>query len=198
MTQLKAYALTSDRETFVKGATAFRTAGDLAKEHRDRFIQAANARARRSDAEMPSGEGDDVASTVEVGRDESPSSGEFADCEDRVTRCARGSAFQVQHGAIDSDDYTTSRDVGESAQTKNQAAALEAATEPSTSSVTSFSTHGYQTVLSVTSHRTVPPGAPTSTRSITRPRVEHILARATQQRSHPHKPPHPQHQAKSS
>ncbi|KID82404.1 hypothetical protein MAJ_11358, partial [Metarhizium majus ARSEF 297] len=45
MTQIKGYAMTSDRETFVQGATAFRNARDLAKRHRDRFIQAANARA---------------------------------------------------------------------------------------------------------------------------------------------------------
>ncbi|CAN8099326.1 unnamed protein product [Discula destructiva] len=44
MTQLKAYAVTSDRETFVQGATAFRNARDLAKQHRDTFIQAANSR----------------------------------------------------------------------------------------------------------------------------------------------------------
>lgn len=43
-TQLKAYALTGDRETFVQGATSFRNARDLAKQHRDTFIQAANSR----------------------------------------------------------------------------------------------------------------------------------------------------------
>lgn len=46
-TQLKAYALTSDRETFVQGATSFRNARDLAKQHRDTFIQAANSRHHR-------------------------------------------------------------------------------------------------------------------------------------------------------
>ncbi|KAL1863063.1 hypothetical protein VTK73DRAFT_6488 [Phialemonium thermophilum] len=45
MTQVKGYAMTSDRETFVQGATAFRNVRDLAKQHRDRFIQAANAAA---------------------------------------------------------------------------------------------------------------------------------------------------------
>ncbi|PNY27399.1 Uncharacterized protein TCAP_02660 [Tolypocladium capitatum] len=44
MTQLKAYALTSDRETFVSGATAFRNTREMAKRHRDTFIQAANMR----------------------------------------------------------------------------------------------------------------------------------------------------------
>lgn len=44
MTQMKAYALTSDRESFVQGATAFRNARDLAQRHRDTFIQNANSR----------------------------------------------------------------------------------------------------------------------------------------------------------
>ncbi|KAK0701547.1 hypothetical protein B0T21DRAFT_417097 [Apiosordaria backusii] len=48
MTQIKAFALTSDRETFVQGATAFRNARDSAQRHRDSFIQAANAKARRT------------------------------------------------------------------------------------------------------------------------------------------------------
>lgn len=47
MTQLKAYALASDHETCVRGLTAFRNARDLAEQHRDSFIQAANARASR-------------------------------------------------------------------------------------------------------------------------------------------------------
>lgn len=45
MTQVSAFALTSNRDAFVQGATAFRNARDLAQRHRDRFIQAANARA---------------------------------------------------------------------------------------------------------------------------------------------------------
>ena len=44
MTQLKSYALTCDRETFVQGATALRNLMDLAKRHRDLFFQAANAK----------------------------------------------------------------------------------------------------------------------------------------------------------
>lgn len=48
MTQVKGYAMTSDRDTFVQGATAFRYARDIAKQHRDNFIQAANARASQA------------------------------------------------------------------------------------------------------------------------------------------------------
>ena len=42
--QLKAYALTSDRDAFVQGATAYRNLRDLAKQHRDTFIRDANSR----------------------------------------------------------------------------------------------------------------------------------------------------------
>jgi hypothetical protein len=42
--QLRAYALTSDRETFVQGATAYRNLRDLAGQHRDTFIRDANSR----------------------------------------------------------------------------------------------------------------------------------------------------------
>lgn len=45
MTQLRSFAMTDSRKAFVAGATAFRNARDLAKQHRDSFIQAANARA---------------------------------------------------------------------------------------------------------------------------------------------------------
>ncbi|EPE05966.1 hypothetical protein F503_02795 [Ophiostoma piceae UAMH 11346] len=42
MTQLRTFAMTDTRETFIRGATAFRNARDLSKQHRDSFIQAAN------------------------------------------------------------------------------------------------------------------------------------------------------------
>ena len=44
MTQLKSYALTNDRETFVEGVTAFRNMRKLAKCNRDAFIKIANSR----------------------------------------------------------------------------------------------------------------------------------------------------------
>ncbi|KIH93391.1 hypothetical protein SPBR_04269 [Sporothrix brasiliensis 5110] len=47
VSQVKAYAMTSDRETFVQGVTAFRNARDLAQEHRDRFIRDANEAVRQ-------------------------------------------------------------------------------------------------------------------------------------------------------
>ncbi|KAH6889926.1 hypothetical protein B0T10DRAFT_572089 [Thelonectria olida] len=45
MTKIRGFDMTDTRETFVQGATAFRNVRDLAKRHRDGFIQAANARA---------------------------------------------------------------------------------------------------------------------------------------------------------
>ncbi|KAL6810755.1 hypothetical protein GGI42DRAFT_314890 [Trichoderma sp. SZMC 28013] len=54
MTQVGAWAMTGDIDDFRRGATAFRNARDLAKQHRDRFIQSANAgasQARRAAAQ---------------------------------------------------------------------------------------------------------------------------------------------------
>lgn len=42
MTQIDAWAMTGNVDSFRRGATAFRNARDLAKQHRDGFIQAAN------------------------------------------------------------------------------------------------------------------------------------------------------------
>ncbi|KZZ94157.1 hypothetical protein AAL_05124 [Moelleriella libera RCEF 2490] len=55
MTQLKGYTLTSDRETFVAGATAFRNARDLARRQRTGFIGAANVRASQSESAASQG-----------------------------------------------------------------------------------------------------------------------------------------------
>ena len=46
MTQIKSYAMTSDRETFQRGATAFRNLRDLAQSQRDGFIEQANESTR--------------------------------------------------------------------------------------------------------------------------------------------------------
>ncbi|KAH7176371.1 hypothetical protein EDB81DRAFT_940301 [Dactylonectria macrodidyma] len=45
MTQVDAWDMTNDIESFRRGATAFRNTRDLAKRHRDNFIKAANVRA---------------------------------------------------------------------------------------------------------------------------------------------------------
>jgi hypothetical protein len=53
MTRLKTYAMTSDRETFVNGATAFRNIRDLGMTNRDNFIDQANQAARQMPASSP-------------------------------------------------------------------------------------------------------------------------------------------------
>ncbi|OAA63261.1 hypothetical protein SPI_03424 [Niveomyces insectorum RCEF 264] len=45
MTQLRTFGMTDTRDTYIQGATTFRNARDIAKRHRDGFIQAANAKA---------------------------------------------------------------------------------------------------------------------------------------------------------
>jgi hypothetical protein len=51
MSQVKAWALTSDPDSFRQGVTAFRNARDWAQEQRDAHITAANERARSSNPE---------------------------------------------------------------------------------------------------------------------------------------------------
>lgn len=53
MTQIKAYAITNDRDIFVQGATAFRNVRDLIKHYRDSFIMEANRGAIRQAATAP-------------------------------------------------------------------------------------------------------------------------------------------------
>ena len=54
MHQLGAFAMTNNPETFWQGATAYRNARDWAKERRDKFIEAANARIFVIPTESPS------------------------------------------------------------------------------------------------------------------------------------------------
>jgi hypothetical protein len=82
MTQLDGYMMTGNRETFIRGATAFRNARDLAKKHRDSFIQAANAKAQRGDVEVSIEAKVDVPDVAEQQQDEGSSPGEFVDCTD--------------------------------------------------------------------------------------------------------------------
>ncbi|KAK5651101.1 hypothetical protein OQA88_13283 [Cercophora sp. LCS_1] len=79
MSQIDAYALTGSRKGFVEGATAFRNARDLARRHRDEFIQDANARARRSDAVLV-----DEPEAAEAQQYGDSGSNEFVDSEEYV------------------------------------------------------------------------------------------------------------------
>ncbi|KZL69354.1 glyoxylate reductase [Colletotrichum incanum] len=80
MTQVDAFAMSGNREGFVRGATAFRNARDLAKRHRDTFIQAANTRASRGIDPAPL---DDPTAATQLDLDpEEESSDDFVDCTD--------------------------------------------------------------------------------------------------------------------
>ncbi|KAK4184037.1 hypothetical protein QBC35DRAFT_525769 [Podospora australis] len=96
MTQVKAYALTSDRETCVQGIGAFRNARDLAQRHRNMFIRQANGKARRSDALSVDGPEAEAQQYGDTGSDE------FVDCEDYV-------GSQV----VAAENYATSHDIDE-------------------------------------------------------------------------------------
>jgi hypothetical protein len=96
MSQIKAFAMTSDRDTFVQGATAFRNARDLAQRDRDRFIQAANARARQSDVEAPP-----ETETVAVAEQHEESTDEFVDCEDHPGSQAVGTENYAVFGDVE-------------------------------------------------------------------------------------------------
>ncbi|KAL2176560.1 uncharacterized protein P884DRAFT_260578 [Thermothelomyces heterothallicus CBS 202.75] len=99
MTQVDGWDLTGNIDSFRRGATAFRNARDFAKEHRDRFIQAANARAHQTDTEAPS-EAEITVAVTEQYKDST--AGEFVDCED-----------YVESQAVGTENYATSQDVGE-------------------------------------------------------------------------------------
>ncbi|GAB1313522.1 ASX productUBAD domain-containing protein [Madurella fahalii] len=81
MTQVRAFAMTNDRETFVQGATAFRNARDLAKRYRDGLIQTANAIARQPNAQAPL---EAEVTVTEVQRHADPTSEAFMDCVDDI------------------------------------------------------------------------------------------------------------------
>lgn len=77
MTQLRGFTMTDTRETFVEGATAFRNLRDLAKQHRDTFIEDANARYQAEIAAAP----ESSPVIAEARSEHDSSSEEFVDCE---------------------------------------------------------------------------------------------------------------------
>lgn len=79
MTQVKGFDMLSDRDACADGIKYFRNARDLARSHRDRFIQDTNARARRSDALLV--EELDAAEAQQYG---DSGSDKFVDCEEYV------------------------------------------------------------------------------------------------------------------
>lgn len=77
ITQLDSYAMTGKRQTFVEGATAFRNLRDLAKQHRDGFIEDANARYQAGIAAAP----ESSVVPAEARSEHDSSSEDFVDCE---------------------------------------------------------------------------------------------------------------------
>ncbi|KND91877.1 hypothetical protein TOPH_03330 [Tolypocladium ophioglossoides CBS 100239] len=73
MTQIDTWGMTGNLDTLRRGATAFRNARDLAKRHRNSFIQAANARASR----VTSAAQDNVGETNEE-EDPDPTAWQYA------------------------------------------------------------------------------------------------------------------------
>lgn len=132
MSQIDAYALTGSRKGFVEGATAFRNARDLARRHRDEFIQGANARARRSDAFLV-----DEPEAAEVQQYGDSGSDEFVDCEEYVAS-----------GAVATENIAASRYVDEGSalpqylyaedEEHSQESTSLGAVEPAMSFATSF------------------------------------------------------------
>jgi hypothetical protein len=100
ITQIKAYAMTSDRDTFVQGATAFRNTRDLARQHRHTFIQAANSRASQQVITTPQG---DLAVTGQLDLDEERSADELVDCLDYSPP---RTSDEPAPGVTDIDDYS--------------------------------------------------------------------------------------------
>jgi hypothetical protein len=100
MTQIKAYAMTSDRDTFVQGATAFRNTRDLARQCRHNLIQAANSRALPHATTAPQ---DDLAVTAQLNLDEEESADEFVDC---LEYSPPHTPDEAAPGVTDFDDYS--------------------------------------------------------------------------------------------
>lgn len=106
MMKLRGFDMTDSRETFVQGATAFRNARDLAKRNRDQLILAANARARRSDADAPA----EIETAVTAAGEDEASDGS-ADYRDNAGPQAAGSGTLVViptcvEGPVDSTSLT--------------------------------------------------------------------------------------------
>jgi len=171
MAQVKAFAMTSDRDTFVQGATAFRNARDLAQGHRDGFIQAANARARQSDMEPSPGAEIIVAAADQY----EESTDEFVDYKDHPGSQAVGTENYAASGeaqALPQYIYT------EDEEPSQESTSLNA--EPAMSFSTSFTSSFSQSQTS--SKRTRVSHSPSSN---SQPRKKHDRAGGRARRSAP-------------
>lgn len=153
MTLVKAFAMTSDRDTFVQGATAFRNARNLAQTHRVRFIQAANAKARQSGVEAPPEPETTVAAAEQY---EDSSADEFVDCEDYATQ-AVGSEDDAAPGDVDGESALPHYLEDEEPSQESTALGAEPAMSFATSVTSSFSA---QSQTSSKRNRDSPPPNP--------------------------------------
>ncbi|OJD28049.1 hypothetical protein ACJ73_00555 [Blastomyces percursus] len=97
MTQLKGWSMTSDSETFRKGATAYRNARDWAKEQRDECIKSANERHTQASSELVSSEREPTSEPTVVLEDSDTS----ATCDEAVFHDAQWSFTHPNDGIED-------------------------------------------------------------------------------------------------
>ncbi|KPM35098.1 hypothetical protein AK830_g11473 [Neonectria ditissima] len=130
MTRVKAFAMTSDRETFAQGAAAFRNARDFAQRHRDNFIQAANARASGEEI-VAAQEGLDI--TTEIQHEE--------DSNDELALSSPHCTTEIQHAEDSADELALTPHylyADEDSQDPSQASMAPDINDPSMSFTTSF------------------------------------------------------------
>ena len=104
MTQIKGYMMTSDRETFQKGATAFRNLRDLAQTRRDELIDRANRATRHAPTESLSTTFTDSRTSLSVLHESEPdtSADELAIEETTIKRTRHLPRAQSRHDSITS------------------------------------------------------------------------------------------------
>lgn len=145
MSKIRGFDMTDTRETFIQGANAFRNLRDLAKQHRDSFIQAANTRASQpgTAAAQP------FDATIDLQHEDDSTCDEFVDRTEYVaprdTRDANADATTTDDNEALSPSHHLYADDG--SQDLSQASIAPGIDGPSMSSMTSFtSSHSsYQT-----------------------------------------------------
>ncbi|KAI1388614.1 uncharacterized protein F4822DRAFT_429231 [Hypoxylon trugodes] len=131
LTQMRTFGMTDTRETFIQGVTALRNTRDLAKRHRDRFIQAASARASQSRTTVSQ----DIVETLEGDPNTYQSEWRDGDGElQQSTTDASGNGFEDGGKAIANPQPLYIK--GDSEETNQSSEALE--DDPSLGLMTNF------------------------------------------------------------
>ncbi|TPX14895.1 uncharacterized protein E0L32_005004 [Thyridium curvatum] len=103
MTEVNGYYMTGNREGFAQGATAVRNVRDLAKQHRERFIQAANAKAsQRERTTTPAGAAEFIEDEVST---------PFGSTNHSHSVALQGADYELQH-SIAGSHYDSEDDGG--------------------------------------------------------------------------------------